>query len=458
MTEAQDHIAEIDNSWISLATTFVSEPELFDEALIGTKPSDLAHDFSLVEVQAIGKLFHMVSVEQAARLLSELPDGQAVEIIENIDSWRSAEILNQLESPLRVRLISALTEELSKEITSNMPAEEAEEIAEKVSWPDFSAGALMSSSHLKMKAKATVSEAISYLEKEQESASNSEVQYLYTTSDSGALVGVVRIRDLLFSSKKTLLDKIMIASTISVSAEDPLEELSEIFDRYSYLGVPVTASDGELLGVVKRQTVSEALASREANTFLKASGIVGGDELRSMPLALRSRRRLSWLSINIVLNAIAACVIASFEDTLSTVIALAVFLPVISDMSGCSGSQALAVSLRELTMGIIRPGEVLRVCFSELKMGLINGAVLGSLIALVTWIWKGNAYLGWVVGGALAVNTIVAVLIGGSLPLILKKLNKDPALASGPILTTVTDTVGFFLVLSLASFFIEYLR
>lgn len=170
-----------------------------------------------------------------------------------------------------------------------------------------------------------------------------------------------------------------------------------------------------------------------------------------MSLALRSRRRLAWLSINIVLNIIAASVIALHQDTLEAVIALAVFLPIISDMSGCSGNQAVAVSMRELTLGVIRPADFVRVLRKELSVGLVNGLALGLLIGAVAWLWKDNLWLGGVVGTALMLNTTVAVVIGGGVPLLLKGLKMDPALASGPILTTVTDMCGFFLVLTFAS-------
>jgi magnesium transporter len=170
-----------------------------------------------------------------------------------------------------------------------------------------------------------------------------------------------------------------------------------------------------------------------------------------MPIRTRSLRRLSWLSINIVLNVIAASVIAAYQDTLSAVIALAVFLPIISDMSGCSGNQAVAVSIRELTLGLIRPYEFLRVVVKEGLVGIMNGVVLGILIGTLAFFWKENVFLSLVVGTALAVNTLVAVLIGGLVPLGLKALRLDPALASGPILTTATDMCGFFFVLSFAS-------
>jgi magnesium transporter len=238
---------------------------------------------------------------------------------------------------------------------------------------------------------------------------------------------------------------------LTVSPEQTLEELDDFFDEHDIAAVPVVNSRGFLMGIVRRRAVLEALAERSEADHLKAAGIIGGDELRSMPVFLRSRRRLAWLSINILLNILAASVIAFYEDTLTAVIALAVFLPIVSDMSGCSGNQAVAVSMRELTLGAALPKDVFRVWRKEAMVGLINGLALGVLLGIAAWLWKGNPVLGIVVGGALAVNTVVAVSIGGTVPLILRRYKLDPAVASGPLLTTVTDMCGFFLLLSIAS-------
>jgi magnesium transporter len=167
---------------------------------------------------------------------------------------------------------------------------------------------------------------------------------------------------------------------------------------------------------------------------------------------------LSWLSINILLNILAASIIALYQDTLASVIALAVFLPIISDMSGCSGNQAVAVSMRELSLGLVQPIDAFRVWLKEIGVGLINGLVLGLLLGTAAWIWKGNTVLGIVVASAMALNTVVAVSIGGTVPLLLKRLKFDPALASGPILTTITDMCGFFFVLSFATLMLAKLQ
>ena len=238
---------------------------------------------------------------------------------------------------------------------------------------------------------------------------------------------------------------------VSVRDTTPLDELEDFFDENNLSAVPVVDDKDRMLGVVRRRSVYDAVAERADADHLKSQGIVGGEELRSMPTSVRSRRRLSWLSVNVLLNIIAASVIAQFQDTLSAVIILAVFLPIISDMSGCSGNQAVAVSMRELSLGLVRPSEIRRVWLKEVTVGAINGLGLGLLIASVAWAWQGNPYLGLVVGSAMMLNTVLAVSIGGTVPLVLRRFGVDPALASGPILTTVTDMCGFFLLLSMAT-------
>ena len=189
----------------------------------------------------------------------------------------------------------------------------------------------------------------------------------------------------------------MITDPVSVESGANLDALREVFEEHGFIGVPVTDEEERLVGIVRRADVREAAEDQASRDFRGASGIVGGEEVRSLPLATRSRRRLSWLSINIVLNIVAASVIAFYQDTLEKAITLAVFLPIISDMSGCSGNQAVAVSIREPSLGLVRPIELLRVLAKEASIGLINGLVLGSLLGGAALVWRGNPFLGLVV-------------------------------------------------------------
>lgn len=213
-------------------------------------------------------------------------------------------------------------------------------------------------------------------------------------------MGVVSLRGLLTAKRSSNLTEIMV-TPLTVPVDMPLEQLEDIFNDYPFLGVPVVDADSLLVGVISRSAVADAVLERSESESLKRQGVVG-DELRSMPTWLRSRRRFAWLSANIVLNIVAASVISAYEDTLSAVIALAVFLPMVSDMSGCSGNQAVGVTMRELSLGLVRPMDAFRVWLKEISVGVINGIALGVLIGVVAWVWKGNPALGLVIGAALA--------------------------------------------------------
>jgi len=303
----------------------------------------------------------------------------------------------------------------------------------------------------------TVRQLITHLRENVDRYADFGVQYVYALGEQDELVGVLPLRDLLLARETQSVRGLMISDPISVHTQTGLDTLFELFDRHAFLGIPVVDDAHRLVGVLLREDVDEARVDQAQADELKSRGIIGGEELRSMPLAGRVKRRLSWLSLNILLNVVAASVIAAYQDTLAAVIALAVFLPIISDMSGCSGNQAVAVSLREMALGVVKPSELLRVWRQEVAVGTLNGLILGALIGLVAWLWKGNPALGIVVGAALALNTIVAVSIGGIVPLALKRSGFDPALASGPILTTVTDMCGFMLVLGLATLGLRFL-
>lgn len=420
------------------------------------KTEDLVYTYNRLSKDDQVALIGLLSPEDGAMLLERIPQNQAIEAIENAEIGTAASILNELYSDDQVDILAELEASDAEAILDEMNPEEAENVRRLIHYDPESAGGLMVTEYLAFDADMTVAQTVRELQEKAEEYEDYNVQYIYVISDE-KFVGVLQMRSLLLSKPNTKLNSIVIKNAFTMPPDAALEELISFFDKYDFYGVPIVDGEEHLLGIVLRKDLREAENEKSNFELLETQGIVGGEELRSMPVMLRSKRRLSWLSVNILLNIIAASVIAFYQDTLEEVIALAVFLPVISDMSGCSGNQAVAVSLRELSLGVVKPYELSRVLWQEVKVGLINGVVLGILIGLAAFVYKGNAYLGLVVGGALAINTVVAVSIGGTIPLFLKKINTDPALASGPILTTVTDMLGFFLALTFAGAAMNYL-
>lgn len=417
----------------------------------GLEPLDTVHVVSRLKDEERAQLLLLLKPEDAADVLEHIPESQATDALESIDPRRAARILEELPSDDRADLLNELEDADAEAILARMTPDEADALRELASYPADTAGGLMIREYVHFQADQTVDEVLEHLRDEADTYRAYDVQYTFVRDGRGRLVGVLPLRDLIYAPHKSPIEELMIRDPKAVKIEAPLDELVAFFEENRFYGVPVVDADDRLLGVLRRRAVESAVAGKSEQDFRASQGIVGGEELRSMPLWIRSGRRLSWLSVNILLNVLAASVIAYHQETLEAVIALAVFLPIISDMSGCSGAQAVAVSMRELTLGVARPGDLWRVLGQELRVGLVNGLALGLLIAGVAWAWKGNPWLGAVVGGALAINTVVAVCIGGAVPLALKRVGRDPALASGPILTTVTDMCGFFLVLSLAS-------
>jgi magnesium transporter len=418
--------------------------------LSSLEPSEAVRAILRLDADRQERVMTTLSPAEAADLIKDLPDEQAVEIIEHLAPTYAATIVTEMQSDEQADLLADLESEDAEAILREMPPEDATEARQLASYADDVAGGLMVTEFFKFEENVTAGDVLDDLNARADEIDDYFTRYAYVVSKWGKLVGVLEVRDLALTPRRNPLAEIMVPASF-VKAEMSLDELKSVIERHFYAAIPVVDRHDKLLGVVRRSAVQEALAERAEREMLRMQGIVGGDEIRTLPIITRARRRLSWLSVNIVLNIAAASVIALFIDTLEAVIALAVFLPIISDMSGCTGNQAVAVSMRELSLGIVKPFEAFRVWLKEISVGFINGVALGAVLGIVAWAWKGNPYLGLVVGGALALNTMIAVSIGGVVPLLLKRIGVDPALASGPILTTVTDIFGFFLVLSFAA-------
>ena len=445
-------MGEYTQPWDKLSELIVEKNTIgITQFINDLSPSETARVISRLSENNQSHLFNLLSPGDAADIIEDIPEAQAADLVEEMSSEQAAAILEELTSDHMADVLGEMDSSASRSVLEKMDWEDAKEARMFLEYAKDCAGGLMVSEFLSYKTDNTIQDVFDDLQSHHEKYKKYHILYFYVVDRDEKLVGVLRMHDLLFPSKNTMLSQIMIPSPLSIPHKSSLRELENFFDEHRLFGVPAVDDKERLVGVVLSSDVEEALSKKKTKTFLRISGVIGGEEFRTMSLWSRSGRRLAWLSMNIVLNIIAASVIAMHQDTLAAAITLAVFLPMVSDMSGCSGNQAVAVSMRELSLGLVRPGELLWVLAKEARVGIINGLVLGVLLGLVAFAWQGNLWLGLVVGGALAANTLVSVTLGGMLPLVLKRLKMDPALVSSPLLTTVTDMCGFFFVLSFAA-------
>jgi magnesium transporter len=362
--------------------------EGIEDTLENMTPSETARTLSRLSPNDQSQLLTMLPADGAADLVIDVPDAQAADMIKRLTPQDAASIVEALPSDERADLLGDVSKAAAEEILDELPPEDAEDLRELLSYPEESAGGVMIREILRYKENWTVGDVLTDLREFAEKYAKYNVQYTYVVDVSNRLLGVVRLRDLVLAPSRQPITEIMIADPVSVHVEDSLEMLHDAFEKHHYIGMPVVDQEHRLIGVVLSGDVLDEEHQQSEEVFLESAGIVGGEELRTMSFFRRSSRRLSWLSVNVLLNILAASVIALHQNTLEAVIILAVFLPIISDMSGCSGNQAVAVSIRELTLGVIQPRDVFRVFWKEGIVGVFNGIVLGALLGGVAWIWR----------------------------------------------------------------------
>ncbi len=423
----------------------------------GLPAGEIGRLLSRLNDDEVKTVMDLIGPEESAELLGLISEAQAVDIIEDLPSESAAKIVGELDSDEQADILGELDKEDAEAILSHMDPEDASDARRLIDYDWSTAGGIMITEFLCFHEKITTQQLLEDLRKNRDVYADYDVGYIYITDREKRLKGVLKLRDMLLSQDNVRLGTVMAKDPIKVKTDENLAALRGIFETHELLGIPVVDRHGRLVGVVRRAAVEEAVGEQATEDFLKLSGLSGEEELRSMPFWERSQRRLSWLVIGMLLSLAASTVIAFFEHVVQDVIILAAFLPVVANLSGSSGNQAVAVSIRELTLGLVKPWEVFRVLFQELRVGAVNGLFLGLILGTIVSVWKSNVYLGMVVGGAMFFNSMISVVLGGCVPLVLKWMKQDPALASGPFVATLADACGFFITLMLASTMITHL-
>ena len=427
-----------------------SDAQRLAELLLSLTPSDCAHLVSRLDDDERVRLFELIPSQAAASFVRALPLALLRDVLGDLSPAAAAAILNWLPSDDQTDLLAGLAEPHASQVLAAMAPAEAQDVNRLAQYPADTAGGLMATEFLAYSASTTVGQVVADLRARASEYAQYAVQYAYVLSVDSKLQGVVRLRDLLFFRDEQPLADLPLRSPVSIPASATLGDLKNFFDGQHFFAAPVVDDDDHLLGVVSRADFEQASADQAAQTLLRFGGIIWGEEFRSMPLLSRASARLAWLLMTMLLSFAAASVVGFFEATLAEVISLAVFLPVISGMSGNAGNQSIAVSMRELSLGLVKPQEIGWVVTKEVSVGLINGLVLGLAMVAVAVLWKGSLMLGLVAAAAQTMSVLLAACLGGVIPLVLKRNGFDPAVASAPLLTTVTDATGFFLTLALA--------
>jgi magnesium transporter len=434
-----------------------NEPDRLAKTIAGYPTPEVVWCFGRIPVEEKVHIFSSIPPEEGVKIFQEMDLSQQVEILKLGRIPAIAKIIQRMDSDDLADVLGELDPVEKVAWMGTLPAQELSEAQSLLVYPSDTAGGLMAKEYISVPVHLTAGEVAARLQSLAKTYEQLKAAYVYVIDEKGILKGVLPMRDLVLTSRDTPISEVMVKEVTTILDSTPEVEVAQMFRDLDLMALPVVTTDGKLLGVITSDDVIDLVQELANEEMLKLSG-VSVEETRGMPLGRVVKKRLSWLTINIFLNLTAASVIWLFEDTLSAVIALAFFLPIISDMSGCSGMQAVAVSVRDLALQKLLPRDYFQVLGKEAMVGVLNGLVLGTIVGLVAFFLKGIPMLGVVVALALWINTIIAVSIGGVVPLFVKYFKRDPAIASGPILTTVTDIMGFFILLSLATIWLPWLQ
>ncbi|MFB3905934.1 MAG: magnesium transporter [Acidobacteriota bacterium] len=420
------------------------------------RPADISTIIeSLTEPERIAVFSILLKRQRslAAQTLNELGTEMGLELLAPLRSEEISEVLQELETDDAAEFISALPEETAQEVLERMRVEDSTDVQGLLQYEPETAGRIMTPNVFSLSEDLAVSEAIHAIQ----TAEDLEmVFYLYVVDDRRHLVGVVSLRQLLMVPPSTPLKKIMTTSVISVKTDTDQEEVARQVALYDLLAIPVTDGENKLVGVITVDDVIDVIKEEATEDIFHMAGVDVHDHVYT-PIRVSVRRRLPWLGINLVTALIAASVVAVFEPTIARFSFLAVFLPVVAGMGGNCGTQTLTVIIRGLALGELTWSNSKAALAKESMVGIANGLALGVVAGLAAYLWKSNSMLGLVLAGAMIINMFVAGITGSVIPLLLKKINVDPAVASGIILTTFTDVTGFLSFLGLASVLLHYI-
>jgi magnesium transporter len=416
------------------------------EALVEDYPHDAADILeALDEEGAADLLLTDLDLEEIGDVLDEMRPQSAADVLEEIDPGQAADFIEAMEPDQAADLVAALDDEAREAILAHLEPEAAVEINRLLEYPADSAGGLMTTDIAYLPSGMSAGESIEALRRLHEEL-GSNLQYVYVVDDRHRLLGVVSFRDLVFARPGTGLDEVMVHDPVHVHTMTDREEVTELIQRYHLLAVPVIDDGERLVGMVRFDEALEAVQAEATEDITQMVG-AGSEEGPLTPIRISIRRRLPWIFVNLLIGLVIAFAIDPFRTTIEEEPILAVLMPMVALLGGNSGAQSLAVIIRAMAVGALPRGRAMRAVRREFTIGLLNGIVIATLAGvgarMVAGITGAPQELGIVVALAVFAAMLTAGLAGAGIPVLMRRMGLDPALASNIFLTTITDLVGF---------------
>ena len=414
------------------------------------KPADTAHLlesspprerevlWNLVNPELEGEVLHHLSDEIQAEFVNQMNTEELLQATENLDTDHFADILQQLPKTVM------------QEVLNSLGQQDRERVEQVLSYPEDTAGGLMNTDVVSIRPDITIDAVLRYLRRHDTMPDMTDNLFVVTRKDR--YMGLLPLTSLLVSDPNTLISDIMDTERAAIPADLDETDVANLFERNDWVSAPVINQEGRLVGRITIDDVVDVIREEADHSLMRMAGL-DEDEDTFAPVVKTTRRRAVWLGINLLTALFASMMIGLFQDTIEQVVALAILMPIVASMGGVAGSQALTLVIRGQALGHVEASNIGYLLNREIIVGALNGLLWATVVASIASWWFSDLTIGFIIAIAMIINLIVAAIFGTSLPVILKAMNIDPALAGGVILTTITDVVGFCAFLGLATLF-----
>tara|TARA_R110000823_G_scaffold91174_3_gene201089 strand:- start:9765 stop:11117 length:1353 start_codon:yes stop_codon:yes gene_type:complete len=418
--------------------------------LNGLAPADIAHLIESSPPRMRHIIWQMVEVEEEGEVLGELSDELQGQFLGRMDAAEVAALTEGMEHDDIADLLQQVPDRITFEVLNAMDYQDRTRLERVIFYPDDTAGGLMNTDTITIRPPLTLDVVLRYLRRHAEIPPMTDNLIVVNRADQ--FIGLLPLRTLLVSDPAATVRETMITDVVPISVDMPDTEVARLFERKDWVSAPVVDSHGKLLGRITIDDVVDVIREDADHSFMSMAGL-DQEEDTFAPIMRAAPRRAIWLGLNLVTAFIAAGVINLFQDTIEKVVALAVLMPIVASMGGIAGTQTLTVLVRGIAMGQIVRNNQRWLVNREVMIGVINGVLWAGVVAVAASVWFDDWTIGIIIAAAMVINLITAALTGALLPLMLTRMNIDPALAGGVVLTTVTDVVGFVSFLGLATLF-----
>ncbi|MCD6414784.1 MAG: magnesium transporter [Candidatus Diapherotrites archaeon] len=392
------------------------------------------------------KIFLLLDDDVASDVILDVSDYTRQEILSHLTKGKITKLVEEMESDESTDLLTSLPRRLVKQILKYLTKKERTSIEKLLTYGEDTAGGLMKVEKVLIREDTLVGEAIEQIRKQ----NVENLHNVFVVDKKGRIKGVLPLRNLIIAKNNTKVSKIMDRKVVTANVSMDVEQVARLFKQYDLYSMPVVDSTNRIVGRITADDVMDVIEDEAEEDLYKLSGI-GADERVYDPIQKAIRGRMPWLVVNLFTALLAALTVSLFEGTIQKLVLLAVFMPVVAGMGGNAGTQTLTVIIRGIALGHLNKKGMKRVILKELSLGLLNGILIGAITSIIAYLWKGKPLIGFVIFLAMVINLLVAGTVGTLIPIILKKLNIDPAVASSVIVTTFTDVIGFASFLGIAT-------